>query len=303
MRLPARFYSQRWAFTLIELLVVIAIIGVLISLLLPAVQQVREAANRTKCANNLKQLGTALHMYHDTYGVFPQAYYGKYVFEYPNDDHRGWASLILPFIEQTNLEQTGYKNYYTKVVQTFLCPSDPRGAATYQGNGSFGTGYGMTSYLSIDGNDFNCQPCIPFNATIIDGNQGIIYHDSRTRIAEITDGTSNTLLLGERPPSNDLYWGWWTWTEFDATLSAFHTYKKITNSGNGNNIPCVAPFQYGPGQLANDCDILHFWSFHRGGSNWLFADVSVRFLPYSVSPLIPQLATRNGGEVVDSGGY
>jgi prepilin-type N-terminal cleavage/methylation domain-containing protein len=293
MRFRSHFPTRWGAFTLIELLVVIAIIGILVSLLLPAVQKVREAANRTKCANNLKELGVALHMYHDAYAVFPQAYSGSLVFNFPDDSHRSWASLILSFIEQNNLEETGYRNYYNKVVKMFVCPSDPRGEVHYSGSGSLGTGYGMTDYMAVDGNDFSFS-----NKNVITGgNQGVIYHDSHTRMAEITDGTSNTLLLGERPPSNDLYWGWWTWTEFDATLSARHSYQKIA-SGH-----CVPPFQFGPGELSNDCDILHFWSFHFGGAHWLFADVSVRFFPYAASAVIPALATRDGGEVVDTGGY
>ena len=294
MPFGSRFPAQRRAFTLIELLVVVAIIGVLIALLLPAVQQVRAASHRAQCANNLKQLGTALHMYHDTYGSFPQAYSGTKVLSKPDDSHRSWASLILSFIEQNNLEQTGYTNYYNKVVETFLCPSDPRGEIRYSGGGEFGTGYGMTDYMAVDGNNFNVTGK---NNTITGGDQGVIYHDSHTRIAEITDGTSNTLLLGERPPSSDLYWGWWTWTEFDATLSATHSFQKVASSR------CAAPYQYGPSDLTDPCNVLHYWSFHRNGANWLFADASVRFLPYAASPIIPALATRDGGEVVDTSGY
>lgn len=288
----------RHAFTLVELLVVIAIIGTLIALLLPAVQKVREAASRAHCANNLRQIGVAMHNYHGTYASFPQAYSGEAIFRVPNDANRSWASLILEFLEQRDLEKAGYNYYHTKVVQAFLCPSDPRGGATYSGNSVLGTGYGMTDYHAVDGNDFNCLSCTSLKPVITGANQGVLYHDSGTRIADITDGTSTTLLVGERPPSLDLFWGWWTWSEFDATLSAIHVYVKYPTAGHGSTVPCRPPFQYGPGQLDNDCDLHHFWSFHPGGANWLFADGSVRFLDYAASPIIPQLATRDGGEVV-----
>jgi prepilin-type N-terminal cleavage/methylation domain-containing protein/prepilin-type processing-associated H-X9-DG protein len=290
-------FIRRRAFTLIELLVVIAIIGILISLLLPAVQKVREAASRTRCGNNLKQLGVALHMYHDTHGSFPQAYSGKKLFVAPDDNNRSWATLVLPFLEQQNLQNTGYSIYKDKVVFTFLCSSDPRNRHNYGGGNGFQAGYGVTSYLAVDGNDF--KP----GSKITGGDQGIIFHDSKTRIAQVTDGTSMTVMVGERPPTWNLYWGWWTWSQYDSTLDARTTYKKINTEGNGSSKPCVVPAYYGPGNLMNDCDAHHFWSFHPNGANWLFGDGSLRFITYSASQVMPLLATRDGGETVADGTY
>jgi prepilin-type N-terminal cleavage/methylation domain-containing protein len=283
---------RRHGFTLIELLVVIAIIGVLVALLLPAVQKVREAAIRVKCANNLKQIGTALHLYHDNYDVFPHAY--SRCFYPPDDEHRNWASLILPFIEQHNLEELGWYSYKTHTVALYRCPADPRTDAvgSYAGETS-----GLTSYLAVDGNDFYYYGV----GTIQGGDQGVMYRESRTRMTDITDGTSNTVMLGERPPSPDLRFGWWTYTELDSTLSARMSWLYYHTANNG--AACPSPAVYSVGSLANDCDMHHFWSLHLGGANWLFADAAVRFIPYSASAVLPLLATRDGGEVVDASSY
>src|SRR5262245_20606588 len=144
--------ARRRAFTLIELLVVIAIIGVLVSLLLPAVQKVREAALRIKCANNLKQIGTALHLFHDLYHVFPQAYPGNKCFHPPEEDWVNWAVQILPFIEQDNLAKLGVFRYKDTEVALYRCPSDPRVGTIY--NGFLGSS-ALISYLAVDGNDFD----------------------------------------------------------------------------------------------------------------------------------------------------
>jgi prepilin-type processing-associated H-X9-DG protein/prepilin-type N-terminal cleavage/methylation domain-containing protein len=298
---------QRAAYTLIELLVVAAILAVLIALLLPAVQKVREAANRIQCANNLKQIGIALHSYHDAYQSFPQAYDARALFVNPSQTPvtgartgsivtMSWATLILPFAEQNNLEAAGYDAYHQRHLPIYVCPSDPRAAGMYAGNQGFGK-QALTDYLAVTGTKtFVGTPLLTASRPKCDG---VIYESSHTRIADITDGTSNTVLVGERPPSPDLFWGWWTWSAFDASLGVRDTFAVYDNSGAQPPVPCARlfPEKY-RASTDNYCDTHHFWSRHPGGGNWLFADGAVRFLPYQASSILPALATRSGGEVV-----
>jgi prepilin-type N-terminal cleavage/methylation domain-containing protein len=200
--------NRRRAFTLIELLVVIAIIAILIGLLLPAVQKIRTAAERMRCVNNLKQIGLALHSYHDQNGTLPPALYEPGTtlkpMKYP---WVSWLTRILPFIEQPAMYarmQTDSANqqnpwYPTphygldKVMQTYKCPSDPREYVAEQGEG---LSVAFTAYLGVNGR----------NLRTLDG---VLYWDSQVRFLDITDGTSNTLMVGERPPSTDFVFGWW----------------------------------------------------------------------------------------------
>jgi len=295
------------AFTLIELLVVIAIIAILIGLLLPAVQKVREAAARMKCSNNLKQIGIALHNYHDTYLAFPP----------PRGDiqggptqginnptvYGGWMCDLLPFMEEGNLKNkmTYYPTYnsgsffatYGTPVKKYLCPSDFRSNVVLAGNGAF------TSYLGVTGNenDLGIQFFGPSNGIFDVGSQG-------KRFADITDGTSNTLMVGERPPAADSYWGWWSVSDYDCLLSVQDQLGASMTGYPG----CISPgtFRAGdpsvPAGSSQKCsgDSNHFWSMHTGGANWLLGDGSVRFMPYSAAAITIPMASRNGGEVVPS---
>ena len=192
----------RSGFTLIELLVVIAIIAILIGLLVPAVQKVREAAARTECANNLKQIGLALHNHHDAYKFFPPGYRAGSPYVDGVGDTApgwGWAALILPYIEQDTLFRQLNFNQPVKqstgiqtLLAAYLCPSDMT-------NGSFTVtdGFGgkicsaaPSSYAGCVGGDES--------GTSDETGMGIFYRNSRTRIGDVTDGTSNTLLVGER---------------------------------------------------------------------------------------------------------
>jgi prepilin-type N-terminal cleavage/methylation domain-containing protein/prepilin-type processing-associated H-X9-DG protein len=318
--------TSRRAFTLIELLVVIAIIGVLIALLLPAVQKVRDAANRTKCANNMKQQGLALHHYHDTYGSFPPGMV--------NDEERppagyhpewSWMALTMAFYEEGNLyrvaddyaRQPG--NYYQAfgdagtppnpavsiVVSLWTCPADPRTdltAMAYTDTGKY-IKVAFTEYLGVNGT--MAKPnLITIGKTPI-CEDGIFYHKSKVRIADITDGTSNTLMVGERPPSADLNFGWWFGSDGrdeqgtgEGTLGS--TELGYYNSVLKSQFHCPeAKLGFQPGDVNDNCDQVHFWSLHAGGGNFLLGDGSVRFLTYSIRPdTFAQLCTRAGGETI-----
>jgi prepilin-type N-terminal cleavage/methylation domain-containing protein len=302
----------RRGFTLIELLVVIAIIAILIGLLLPAVQKVREAASRMKCSNNMKQIGIGLHNYHDTFLRLPPP---RGDLQSPNQNgvftvYGGWMCDLLPFVEQQNLKKalTAYPTFnfgtflqnYTTVVKGYICPSDGRLENVPPGNGAF------TSYLGVTGNtnDQASQFFGPTNGIFDVASKGI-------KLVDIVDGTSNTVMVGERPPASDYFWGWWSVSDYDCLLSASN---QIVFYGG-----CQVPGYFSqprPGVMAMDANATNlcggdsnkFWSFHTGGSNWLLGDASVRFIQYSAGgpptttnpTLILPMASRNGGEVLPS---
>jgi prepilin-type processing-associated H-X9-DG protein len=302
---PTRSARRPLAFTLTELLAALAIVSVLVGMLLAAVQKAREAANRAQCLSNLKQLGLAMHGYHDTHGSFPHAYDWRALFTNPSHILDGkqwivtksWATLILPFLEQDNLERQGYAVYQGRDLPVYHCPSDPRSIGVWTGQ-RLGTN-GLTDYLAVTGTD-TFQPSLSGYAWR-DRSDGTLFGSSHVRIADITDGTSTTLLLGERPPSQDLYMGWWTWSAFDASLGVRDTFMfyatEAINDPKSPSCTRLLPEKFRPGQ-GNFCDVHHFWSQHPGGANWAFADGSVRFLSYANASIMPALATRAGGEVV-----
>ena len=293
----SRFTRGCRAFTLIELLVVIAIIAILIALLVPAVQKVRAAAARAQCQNNLKQLGAACHNFHSAFKILP-----LHRREIPTvaQPDRSWLNRLLPYVEQDNLFKA---QDFTKPVVVFACPSDPRNLATITYT-SGTTIRGLTSYLGVAGKNSNDIPDLGvIGAWYI---SGVANTREKVKLARITDGTSNTLMIGERPPgrgassTNNLEWGWWSSTsDFDNVAWA------IAQSGYTGGVvaagACPFPLYFSEGKtdLTNPCDTLHFWSFHPGGANWALADGSVQFITYTAgTTVIPLMATRSSGEII-----
>jgi prepilin-type N-terminal cleavage/methylation domain-containing protein len=317
---------NRWrGFTLIELLVVIAIIAILIGLLVPAVQKVREAAARAKCSNNIKQIAIGMHNYHGTTGKFmpPRGdYFVQYWYNlnpannanniassglYPGGftQYGGWMLNLLPYIEQDNLRKT--MNYtgtnwvtpffgnYGHVVPTFICPSASGVDIIPAGDGAF------TCYLGVTGGGVAPGQVDGLNQQFFGPSNGIFnVATTGMRISDIIDGTTNTLMIGERRPALDGYWGWWSVSDYDCLLSTTDQIGQYFYGG------CIEPGYFGPPRLPltqNKCsgDSNHFWSYHTNGSNWGLGDGSVRFMSYAVSRSLPlSMATRNGNEVIDA---
>ncbi len=290
-----RNYSRlRLGFTLIELLVVIAIIAILIALLVPAVQKVRAAAARVQCTNNLKQLGLSLQTYHSAYKVFPGFYGGPDPASSKN--YGGWMLSILPYIDQQPLYNSflNNENNISAIIPVFTCPAEPRLNSSTVDNAD---GFGMTSYVGMAGYDSQST-----NAT----QKGIFCMNPGhpLPIARITDGTSNTIIVAERPWSIDYYWGWWyEETEGD---NIWGSQMDITGAFAGYSHPngssCGSPpfyFGQGPNNIRDGCSYYYLWSNHVGGANMAFADGSVHYFSYSVgSATILALSTYAGGETV-----
>jgi len=313
-------------FTLIELLVVIAIIAVLIALLLPAVQQAREAARRTQCKNNLKQLGLAMHNYHDAFNTFPIGNLYRGTTNWSNG--WSWISYLLPHIDlandynQLNFNFAGRCSAFMGQQETLTpnvgftwkqnkpvlnCPSDPNGGRLFTGTTGSGAylvtngSMAVSTYLGVCGKTLNwdCGMGPLWSITSPDDipcqntrfYEGVFYNNSRSRIGDILDGTSNTCVVGERGQNVSLTYGW---------PLCGRGYPPLY-SGRKDHI--LEMFVFSKGVPFDDPDggpsNQKFWSWHEGGAQFLLGDGSVRFIGYSINQATYQaLGTRAGGEVV-----
>ena len=323
--------KRRGGFTLVELLVVIAIIGILIGMLLPAVQQVREAARRITCGNQIRQTALAVLNYESSHMDLPAGHEINPLrapnfqleptpgglqplgFE-SNGPFWSWMTRIAPFIELNNVhDQIDFQawpwwQYLADgstingvVAPTFICPSESRGDETWddgQGNEA-----AVTSYLGVRGRDSYKES---------GGQDGLIYCNSGTTLGAIGDGTSNTLMIGERLASADLEYGWqWAGAgdnglgEADVVLGV---HERIAVTSNPESTETDF-FRQGQVEDPDNLHRFHFWSNHPGGGMWALADGSVHFYSYTIDSgnngsngsaptVLEQLATRDGQEVV-----
>ena len=297
--------SRSRGFTLIELLVVIAIIAILIALLLPAVQQAREAARRTQCKNNMKQLGLALHNYHDVHNAFPSGWIAvdnRVQSAHDGLNGAGWGTMILPFIDQAPLYSKFDANlaihdpaniaFIDNVLPAWQCPSDPKPDKwEIEEEGSPGTVLATlptANYIGSFGTEEldGCEEP-PGTAPVASNGQcrgnGMFYHNSRVSMRDITDGTTNTYMIGERGTRPDIGW--------------FSTWPGMVAEGEEAFQRILGSADHVPNDPVGHLD--DFSSSHVGGTQFVLGDGSVRFISENIDRgLYQSLATILGGEVV-----
>jgi prepilin-type N-terminal cleavage/methylation domain-containing protein len=338
-------FGRRRAFTLVELLVVIAIIGILVALLLPAVQAAREAARRMNCQNNLKQLSLACHNYHDTFKSFPINYCNNTYSIAATGRYTSWISVTLPFFEQRSLHDQinfnhglgddpettlnggtfanpnpGSNPWVAKqIVPTLLCPSDGSNGGGIMGTRANVAGnWGVNNYKGVSGANWGSgiyaiPVANPLSANPFGGNSnngldqanGIFFRGGlapnapggatnrpcATRMASVTDGTANTLMLGEAIPRwcTHTWWYWFNGVTATCAIPINAPAVAVTNTGskNGN-------LDASWGDWPNNYS---FMSRHPGGAQFALADASVQFLSETMDLLVyRQLATMGNGE-------
>ncbi|MEW4565449.1 DUF1559 domain-containing protein [Bremerella sp. JC770] len=309
------------AFTLVELLVVIAIIGILIALLLPAVQQAREAARRMQCQNNLKQMGLAMHNYHDTNGCFPAGFYRRsYSYSTFSGPGWGWATMILPQMEQNNRyealqvmdqfcsDDAAVVEFSQPPIDAYRCPSTP-GTDLNDAfkNADTEPSHGLSTYKGVFG-DLNTQynysddDCAYYQGSCIDGGNGMFSANSATRFRDVTDGTTNTVMIGEVPfgpngtrnSSDELVdykgavWVGVTTGGASSNVATHQTLRGVISSGSTSKVYKI-----------NGTNSYAFGSHHPGGAQFVLSDGSVRFFTENMDGVsVNRIANKEDGEVI-----
>jgi prepilin-type processing-associated H-X9-DG protein/prepilin-type N-terminal cleavage/methylation domain-containing protein len=284
--------QRRSGFTIVELLVALGIFAALGGLTIGAIQKARAAARKAECSDRLRQIGLALQHHAAVHGTLPPG------LRTTGDPYPflNWPARILPYVDQAAAWKDVDADYrkqwlFTKpvphrnlarILPNFLCPLTNRFSAMVEE----GDTAAFTDYLGVSGLRTRTR-------------DGLLYHNSRVILNDVKDGASNTVMVGERPPSADNHFGWWYAGvgmsdgdgSADGTMAVLETNRTIR----APHCPLIG-YKFSAGDEENMCDTFHFYSRHSGGAHFAFADGSVRFLSYSAADILPALATRAGGE-------